>query len=132
MKAAYLGVALAVTVGLTGCLEEQSDSGYVLSWASADSVEVLSAAMPAVQFRVLGAKPTPCHEVIAPVITEDQSGRRVNVRMRSRTGTDVVCIQVLGSHETTILVPVSAPGVWEFTFQDGPGTETVIEVDVSE
>jgi hypothetical protein len=113
-------------------LLEKSDSEDVFSWASADSVEVLSAIMPTVQFRVFGAKPTPCHEVIAPVVTEDRTGRRVNVRMRSRMGNDVICVQVVDSHVTIIPVTVSAPGAWEFAFHDGLGGETVIDVDVSE
>jgi hypothetical protein len=131
MKTGYVGVVLAVVLGLAGCLHEDSGPRYVISWASADSVVVLSARALTVQFEVFGAKPTPCHEVIEPVITEDGSTRRVTVEMRSRVRRNIGCVQVLASHQTTIVVPVSASGAWEFAFHDGLGSEpTVIGVTV--
>ena len=119
-------VVLAIVVGAIGCLGDDSGPEYRISWASADSVEVLSVSPLTVQFDVSGSKPTPCHEIIEPVITEDTKNRQVTVRMRSRVATDVVCVTVIGSYEKTIDVRVSTSGVWDFVFPDGLGGETTV------
>ncbi|UCF78121.1 MAG: hypothetical protein JSW03_08405 [Candidatus Eiseniibacteriota bacterium] len=125
MKAAYVGVILSTLV-LAGCLHEDSTPEYLTSWASADSVEVLSVEGLSVEFEVFGAKPTPCHEVIDPAVTEEVPERRVTVQMRSRIRRDTICIQVIASHRTTIVVTVSAPGAWEFEFRDSFGDEPIV------
>jgi hypothetical protein len=126
MKIVYFFLILAVVVGLAGCLNDNTGPEYLVSWASADSVEVLSVRALAVEFDVFGAKPTPCYEIIEPLISEDANEKRVTVEMRSRIRREVICIQMLGSHQTRVLVPVSESGAWEFAFHSNLEGEPIV------
>lgn len=132
MSRLFLQIVAVLALVLAGCLGEDVGPGYVSSWASVDSVKVVSARVPTVLFLVVGSKPTPCHEVVDPAITQDAKHHRVIIEVSSRVPKDRLCIQVLSSYEKLLEVPVSEPGEWECVFRGSPsGEELVITVTVT-
>ena len=89
---------------------------------------VRSVSGTAVEFNVFGAKPTPCHVVVEPLIATDGAGRRVSVKMRSQIDQSVICAQVITAYQRAVTVVVSGPGSWEFSFGGGSDGDSVITV----
>jgi hypothetical protein len=120
---------LTLCLGFAACLYDDTD--HLISWASVDSVQVLSVTQAKARFHVFGTKPTPCHEVIEPSVVVDNVERRFSVEMRSRIDRKVTCVTVIAPHRTNVEIPVRGPGGWEFWFF-GLGDTVAVGVNVPE
>jgi hypothetical protein len=112
-----MGVLLLLAASGSSCVSDVDDN-YQYGIAPVDSVRVLSATSPQVEFLVYGTFPVPCWEHTGPVVVEEGT-HRYAVSLGARIRTDLACIQVIGPYEKGVTVDVPGPGDYEFLFPRG-------------
>jgi hypothetical protein len=126
MKTCIAAALVLAALTVAGCLGVE-DGEYVYRAAGVDSVRVVSAVAPTVEFLVYGAFPTPCWDFTGTHVTETAPAV-YSVSLLGRARRDRVCIALYAPFEREVEVDVPAPGDYRFEFVQ-PSAEPV-RVDV--
>ena len=127
--AAVVALALlAAAAVVSSCLVDPVVR-FTTSWASVDSVSVVTVTADAADLTIHGSKPTPCHEIPDPTPGIEAAAASVKIRMTSRTESSVACAQVIAPYAKDVRVEGLSVGRWTVNVEGGNDSVRV-EIDV--